>query len=521
MSHVAPAVPTSDSEVDQVKQIRGSAILLIGTLLASGVDFFGQVLLVRYLTKDAFGAWSYALAVVVLFSGVAQYEMRNAISRFVPIYLERHDWGKLLGAVALALGVAAGVGLGIVAVIEIAIGVMGFRPIEDPTALRLLLLTAVLIPIQAVDSVFTGLFAAFGASRTILVRQSLLAPGLRLALVIGLMVVGAGVEMLAFGYTAVGIVGVLLYLFALKWLLRDRGIQPFGGKQWQVPARELLGFATPLLSTTLVWLLMESSDAVLLGYFFDSTAVAQFRAVLPLARLNGIVAMAFAILYLPLAARLRERGDVGGLRDLYWRTALWMTVLTLPIMILTTSFAHATTVGFFGPAYGSSSGILVLLAVGYFINTAAGFNGLTVKIHGRLRYSVTIDITAAVANVGLSLVLVPRFGPIGAAAGTAATLVLHNVFKQLGLARYTAVGAFDRRYAVPYAEVVVIAVGAALLAAVVPSNLVIAILVAGIAGLLALWLTRAHLDVLGFFPEVRLLPLPRWLKSWIGVDPRR
>jgi O-antigen/teichoic acid export membrane protein len=492
----------------EARQIRGSSLLLLGTLLASLVDFGSQVLLVRYLAKSDFGAWSYALAVVALLTSVAQFEMRNAAARFIPIYLERRETGKVVGIVALAIGVA--VGLGLVMATAITVGVLFFhlQLTVDPLSMQLLALVALLIPLQAVDGVFTGLFAAFGASRTIFLRQSVLGPALRFGLVVVLVALAASLTFLAIGYLLATLAGVALYAGTFRRLLREhRGPAP-EREPVTFPFREVLLFAGPLLTSTLVWTLMESSDAILLGLFKGPDAVANFRVVLPLARMNGIVAVVFAVLYLPLAARSHERRAVRELKDLYWRTALWMTVLTFPILLMTLSFAPAVTVGLYGAGYAESAPILALLAGGYFFHTALGFNGLTLKVHNRLRYTMAIDIAMAVVNIAVNLVLIPAYGPLGAAIGTAGTLIVHNILKHIGLARFTPIPAFDRRYAAVYAALVATAALLLVAQAVLSLNLLGSFAVAAACGLAVLWGTRRLLDVDTFFPELRRVPLP-------------
>lgn len=495
------------------RQIRGSSLLLVGSVLASGVDFIAQVLLVRYLAKSEFGSWSYALAIVVLFASLAQFEMRQVVARFVPRYLGRGETDKLRGAIGLAIGVVLGLG-GIIAVaIIVAVSSTGIRPTSDPETLRLLVLVAFLIPIQALDSLFTGLFAAFGASRTIFLRQSVLAPGLRLAVVGALILVRADVTFLAVAYMGATLVGVLLYVVAFSRVLRTAGaLQPAAFVRSQIPAREMFSFAVPLLTSTLVWILMESSDAVLLGYFFDSEAVANFRVVLPMARMNQLVAATFGVMYLSLAAEAHERDDRAELHDLYWRTALWMTILTFPILLLTFSFAPSITAGFYGDAYRSSAPLLALLAIGYFFHTALGFNGVTLRVHNRLRYMVVVDSSMAIVNVGVNLLLIPRLGPLGAAVGTSGTLILHNVLKQVGLWKYTSIGAFHRPFLRVYAVMAVLALILLGVQALLPGNLILAGVLSGAAGLITLWFGRTSLDIDTMFPELRRVRLPRWIR---------
>jgi len=58
---------------------------------------------------------------------------------------------------------------------------------------------------------------------------------------------------------------------------------------------------------------------------------------------------------------------------------------------------------------------MAMLAFGYYFNAATGQNGLTLKVLGKLRYIVTVDILAAVINLAFNLILIPRYGAIGAA----------------------------------------------------------------------------------------------------------
>jgi O-antigen/teichoic acid export membrane protein len=329
----------------------------------------------------------------------------------------------------------------------------------------------------------------------------------------------ADVGFLGIGYVAISLFALAVSALMLWRALRQR--QQIGtGKDraWTFPARDLLTFATPLLASTLVWLLMESSDAVLLGYFFDTTAVASFRAVLPLARMNTLVILTFGMLYMPMASRLYARSDDGQLHELYWQSALWMTVLTFPIFLLTFSFARSTTVGFYGTAYAGSAPIMMLLAVGYFFHTALGFNGVTLRIYNKLRYTVSIDIAMAVLNVGVNLILIPRLGVIGAAIGTSATLCVHNVLKQLGLRRYTGWPLFRVRYALLYIGLAVVALAMLGIQALLPASLLVALPLAAVVSLLALWVSRELLELDVLFPEAGRLPLVGKLVRRDGRD---
>ena len=135
-----------------------------------------------------------------------------------------------------------------------------------------------------------------------------------------------------------------MYGFLLGRLFRVRGLWArFRWRTLDIPVRELLLFTIPLLTTDLVYIVMNTSDAILLGWFRGAEDVAAFRVVIPAAGLNQLVFSSFTLLFVPAAARLFARNDREGVRDLYWQTAIWMAVFTFPLFALTFSLAGDVT----------------------------------------------------------------------------------------------------------------------------------------------------------------------------------
>jgi O-antigen/teichoic acid export membrane protein len=494
-------------------QVRGSSILLVGRVLAMAVNLIIQVLTVRYLSKDAFGAFAYALSIVSVAENLVTFGLDRSITRFVPIYEERGDRARLLGTLVLALSTVLLLGL---AVCVVVIGLQGWvagTVISDQQAVALLAILILLAPVNALDSLLMGMFAVFAKPRAIFVRRYVLNPGLRLLVVLVVILRGADVGALAAGYVLGGALGVAVYSGVLARLLRQRGLLsgPLRGNV-DIPTREVMAFTIPLLSSELVYSVMNLTDVFLLERYAGTEQVAALRAVQPAARLNQLVFMSFTLLFTPLAARMFARGDRASIDTLYWRTALWLTVLSFPIFAVTTSLAGPVTVTLFGDRYASSAILLTLLSVGYYANVAFGFNGLTLKVYGAVRYVVVLNVAAAVCNVGLNVALIPRYGALGAAIGTAATLVLHNVFKQLGLRKGTGVRLLDRASIGVYLTVAIAVCTLWAVQALVAPPLAVGIALAALASLVVLLVARPHLDLGGIAPELRRVPLiGRWM----------
>ena len=490
------------------KQIRGSTLLLAGKFITLGANFAVQVMIVRYLSKSDYGAFAYAMGVAAMGTTLATFGLDRAVTRFVPIYDERGEHDKLFGTLLLAAGGVLSLGLLTIVVVYVASGAL----ISDKQAVSLLLILILLAPLHALDGLLMGMFAVFSKPRQIFFRKHVLTPGLRVAVVLALILTGSGVTFLAWGYVAAVTVGIGIYVVMLVNMLRNEGLlQRFRLSNLDVPTRAVLGFTVPLLTSDIVYLAMHTSDIVLLGYFGGAEDVGAFRAVYPAAHMNQVVMSSFALLFTPVAARMFARNDEEGINELYWQTAIWIAVFSFPVFALTFSLAGPVTVGLFGGRYEDSALILALLALGYYFNAALGFNGLTLKVMGRLKYIVSINTIVAVVNLVVAFILIPRYGAYGAAFATAGTLVLHNFLKQGGLLLGTGVRLWRREDALVYAAIV--GAAAALLAAQLTLSppLPVGLALVVLATLVVFAAGRHSLRAAETFPELRKFRLARLL----------
>jgi peptidoglycan biosynthesis protein MviN/MurJ (putative lipid II flippase) len=219
----------------------------------------------------------------------------------------------------------------------------------------------------------------------------------------------------------------------------------------------------------------------------------------------------FATLFMPMAARLFARQDREGINKLYWQTAIWIACFTFPLFALTFSMAKPVTLLMFGERYASSAVILGMLSFGYYFNAALGFNGMTLKVFRKIKYVVFLNVTAAFTNVGLNLLLIPKYGAIGAATGTLASLVFHNILKQAGLRFGTGISLFDWKYGRVYVVIVAAAGGLLLFQTQTDLPAWASVGMAVVTSLVVLRLNRRMLTIEETFPEVMRLSGMRWL----------
>lgn len=494
------------------KQIRGSSLFLFGRMLSLGISFFTQVLMVRYLSTRDYGELAYGLAMVSCFRLFASLGLQDAIPRFVPIYRENREYGKMFGTILFALAVVLFTGALIVGVIwQAPLFLIRLITHQGQPPLALLSILIVLVPVEAADAMLDSLFASFAGTRDIFFRRYLLGPGLRFGVVILLLRMRSSITFLACGYVVAGVVGILIYGGLLIKLLREQGLlQRFQFKEVIMPARETLAFVLPGLVSA-VAMCISPMNIFLLGHLRTMSEVAFYRAAVPIAELNNIGFMSFTLLYMPLAARLFAQSDYRGINDLYWKTAAWMSVLSFPIFAVTFSLAKPLTIFLYGARYTPSGPVLALLSLASYFNVIVGFNLQTLKVIERLNYVIGASVVAALANLVVSTVMIKLYGAIGAATGSAATLVGYNLLLQAGLSPIADFHLLDRRYLSVYLTIALCSCGLFFVGSLTSLNFYTLLPLAACVSLCVFALTKKKLSIAETFPELMRLPIMRLL----------
>ena len=484
--------------------VRGSSLLLVGRLISILASFITQVLIVRYLSQSAYGAFAYALAVVGTIQNFMTLGLDRTVARFVPIYHEQRDLRRLFGTIGMTVLVT--LSLALVCIVAL----YGFQSafgklVHDGQAMALLLVFIFLAPIQALDELLVNLFAVFAKPRAIFFRRYVLAPALKLAVVVAFLVFRGDVFFVATGYIVSSVLGVGIYSYLFVQELRREGLlENWSLRDIIMPWRELLGFSLPLLTTQLVS--MNALSVVLLGYFWNTTSVAGFRAVFPISKLTELVTASFTTLFTPTAARMFANDDREGINRLYWKTAIWMAVAAFPIFAATFSLAQPITLLLYGSRYADSAPILAMLSLGYYFNAALGFNALTLQVYGKVRYIVLLNIATIALNLALSMVLVPRLGALGAGIATMVAVIAYNVLKQAGLRLGTGISLFERRYRRVYLVIALGALGLLGVQVIVSPPIYVSLALATLISFLVVRINRDVLELDQMFPEAMRIP---------------
>lgn len=517
-SRTIRSAPASSDPQGTREQIRGSTLILVGRGLSVGMNFLTQVLAVRYLVKEDYGALAYALAIASFFGQFSRIGLDKAVQRFAAIEDERGDHQRLFGTLVFAAGSVVGIGSGIAVVVHALGDSVGPELVTNSLSLHLLLIVIALAPITALDHVLQSIFAVFSKPQLIFFRKYVVGPSLKLAAVLLVVLAAGDARALAWAHLVAGLLGMAIGASLAVRVLRERGL--LSGFQWsdlEIRVRELLKYSLPMAGSDLVLLMRGMLVVVLLEYLHGTEGVADFRSVLPVARLNAVVLTSFSFLFVPAVARMAE-GRSGAssedLNDMYWRSTGWVALLTLPVFLVTVCFALPMTVLMFGERYASAAPVLAVLAAGTFVHSALAMNSFALKAMGRVSAVMKVDAAAFVFTVILTVLLVARYGALGGAVAVAVAAVAHTLLYQVVLARITTIRLVPRGFGPLYGAIGTVAAAMFLLQRIFDPPIWVGVPVAALCWLAVLVVVASRLEVEDTFPELLRVPVIGGLLAW-------
>ncbi len=252
----------------------------------------------------------------------------------------------------------------------------------------------------------------------------------------------------AMGLTASAAAGCAV-AFGLGWHLRrsNRGDaeSAIDGPTQATPrrrlARSLVGFAIPvagmaLIDSGLLWV-----DAIILGLYRPAGQVATYGLIARFMTLSLATMVAISTIFGPLVTRHVEQHDVDGLQVTLRAATRWAALIGAPILASVSIFGVLVIRLLHQPTTGAGAA-LVVLAAGFLVDVCTGPVGNVLTMSGKSALNLANTAVGLAANIALNLVLVPRFGILGAAISWAAVIVCINAARVLQVRRLFGVSPF-------------------------------------------------------------------------------
>ncbi len=394
--------------------LKGIAALL-GVLLG--------ILLARSLGAEDVGVFYLALAVVSIGCNIGRYGVDTALLRLVSASADEGDWGRVKALYWSGLWIVVCVSL-IVMIVMIAassfFATVIFKESELSGPIQIMALS---IPIFVLINVHAELLKARRYISKAIITQSVLFP-----LLAGLLVI---ILSRFLGINGVAIAYVLAYLFVLGvgvYFWRSVMVRhvPQSLSTYRTQSKILLKTGFTLLLISLLNVVVDTSDTLMIGMFLDSSDVGLYGVALRLSTVSSMLLVVVNSVFASDISSLWESGEHKKLQSLVRTVTVAMLVAALALIAGFIIFSDVL-LGLFGREFVAAEYTLVLLAVGQFFVLGTGPVAYLLMMTGHEKFHRNNMILCAVLNILLNGFLIPFCGINGAAIATAMSLAIKNV----------------------------------------------------------------------------------------------
>jgi O-antigen/teichoic acid export membrane protein len=202
--------------------------------------------------------------------------------------------------------------------------------------------------------------------------------------------------------------------------------------------RVLLKRTAPFLGISLINLALNSLDVLMLGLWSDAQSVAIYGVATRMASLTTFFLSGVNVVVAPKFSILYEKGQYDELAQLSCQSSRLSIALTLPFLLPLLVFPRFF-LSLFGHEYVEGAIILVILVLGQVVNVLTGAVGYLLMMTGNEKALQFNLIFITIFNILMNVILIPKFGIVGAAMSGALSLAVMNlinsaiVYRQLSI----------------------------------------------------------------------------------------
>lgn len=418
------------SSATRTRLLKGGALFGVSQFLGMALGFLSGMVLVRVADKTAVASYMLLQQAIMALGMALQLGLGAAALRFTPV--SRGQGGERATALLRRrlFGLQIFLWALVVPPLILAWPAMAHRldapELAGAGATAFLLASAVLASFgNLVDSYLRSFrLYSLSAPLTHLVPRGLILGGFLL-----LLFLHRGEEpweVLASIYVGAMLITSMGYALALAATTAGESSEP---RAASAPPgyREILGTSTAmglrsaasvLFVSSSLWILSWARPHEEVAVYGVAAALLQVMAAIP-GIANYVVPQEFAVLYADGRKKEMER--------------LARTAATLVAILSGACLAGLLLLGrplirmAYGGSYLGAWGILVVLALGHFWDSASGSAGFVLQMAGHHVRLLLLTVGGAVLNVVLSLVLAPAWGGYGIAVATTVTLIVLNL----------------------------------------------------------------------------------------------
>jgi O-antigen/teichoic acid export membrane protein len=380
----------------------------------AGIELFVTILVARYLGPEKYGILAFAISMKTLFATASHMGLVGLTTREIIKYPEKKI--ELLGTV-FTLKLLGSI-VGFVVLFLYALVFEKHKSIE----FWVLLIVSVSIFFKSFDVIDFWFQAHTKAMYNTIARlaSSIIAALMKLLLVLA----GSGLLFFALTYLLQSLL-IACFLLLLFYLTTKISITDFRFNF--IKAKELFGQGWVIFLAAIFATIYLKIDQVMLRWFISQQEVGIYAAAVTLSEAWYFIPTSIVVSFFPKLIRLKETQPQKYMKRLQQILDILFSI-ALFFAIIITFIATPLVEILFGEKYISSAPILTIhIWAALFVFMRAAFSKW-ILIENVLVFSLITQGLGALVNVGLNIIVIPRYGGYGAAITTLISYAVASYF---------------------------------------------------------------------------------------------
>ncbi len=432
------------------KTARGGLANMVGSALAGGTGVAVTWIVARSLGTEQAGAFFAATAAFVLGGGLAKLGTQTGLV-YWPARLRATGRSHLLGAcLRTGLTPVLGMSLLLAAAMWLAAPAIARTTAHEAAevvgahtaGLRVL---AVFLPLQALTDALLTATRGYGQMRPTVLLDRVLRSALQLLLVtaagVAALWTAGSLPMFALAWAAPYVPVTVLAAYGMKKI--HRAGKPAGRAERRGLRRDFWRFTGPRALASVAQLALQRVDVLLVAALSGLAAAAVYAVAGRFVVLIQFANQGISQSVQPRLAEALATGDRRTANRLYQTATGWLVLVTWPINLVVIQLA-AVYLRVFGDGYTTGAPVVVVLALAMLVATGCGMVDMVLAMAGRTSWNLVNVLIALAVTVGLDVLLIPRYGALGAAAGLACAMVANNLLPLIQVGRAVGLHPFGR-----------------------------------------------------------------------------
>ena len=430
---------TTEESLRSIAKVAG--IIFIGVFISKILAYLYRIVVAR-LGAEQYGFISIGIAILGVFVTISLLGMNEGVIRYVSYFKGKDERAKIKGVLSTALKLTTILGIVLSILLFIFSDLVAVRIFHNHQLSSIIKIFAIIIPINVFREILLSTIKAYRKVEYEVFSRNIVENSFKLLLTLLFIYIGFNVLGAALAYLFATIASTIIALYFFRKVYLNFKIN----KPAEYSNKELLSYCWPLIFNTFIFQVILWTDTFMLGFFKTPSDVGIYNAALPTGQLMYIFPYALMTLFFPVLSELHARGSRQAFESIYKTTTRWIFMINLALLSVFIIFSKQVISVLFGREYLSGSMALVILSTGYFFYYLTSNSNYILMILKKTKLIFMNTIAAALINILLNFILIPKFGIVGAAIATVLSLMIIAILRFIESWTITRINPFKTDY---------------------------------------------------------------------------